>query len=156
MSTPPTLPRNPSGYLDFDGIGPDNEEVCVKGFYFRPNSHICKHFMVSVDVKEQGENCEVAVYEVGIPQSGSGEVLLENGERIAVHLPDYVMKIGLWGKYYFPHFNPDGYQWYYNESNKTGRWEYDPDGNSDEVLAMAEVMKYAIANGLEIANIKPY
>lgn len=139
--------------LDFDGA---IDESQIKGFYFRPISHICKHFLVEV-IKKDEWNCLVVIYEIGIPQRDGKEMIIANGEEIATYETTDFLEIDLWGKYYFPKFNEERYQWYYNMSyNENKEWVFDKDGNMDDVLAMAEVMKFAINLGVKISGITLY
>jgi len=141
--------------LDFEG---EVEDIQKKGFYFRPKMHICKHYLIEAIVKTPDSNCLVIIYEIGIPQRiGGVELQISNGEQIATHETQYFCEIDLWGKYYFPRFAADQYQWYYNESyGDNKKWNQDHNGNMDEILAMAEVMKYAMELGLKIGNITLY
>lgn len=138
--------------LDSDG---EVEIYQTKGYYFRPKSHICKHYLIEVLVIEASVNARVSVYEIGIPQKGGNELILGNGDQIATSEVDQVVEIALMSKYFFPKFTSDSYQWYHNESHQNGIWEYDDNGNMDEIMAMAEAMKYAVALGLKVAQIEP-
>lgn len=139
--------RNKYGCLNLDGFE-DVEDFQKKGFYFRPASHSCKNYLVEVEKKEDGSNCLVVVHEIGIPYIGGvGEVSIEQGDMIATMEYEYLLEIHLWGKYFFPSFNAKSYQWYYDS---------DHGYPSDDIMAVAEVMKFAVAKGLEVAGITPY
>ncbi len=137
--------------LDFNGAV---EDFQTKGYYFKPQMHICKYFLI--EVKPQDAHCVVVVYKIGIPQGHIEETQLKNGDEIATHETEQILEIDLWGKYYFPKFTADQYQWYYNQSYQNGKWEFDKDGNMDEVLAIAEVMMFAMELGLKIGKIELY
>lgn len=139
--------------LDFSG---PVEDYHTTGVYFCPKSHICKHYLIRFDVKSEGHRCIVSIFEIGIPQHSGDVMLVENGEDVAVTEAEEVFRIDLCGKYYFPEFVSRQYQWYYNDRSGVVPYRYDEDGNMDEVMAMAEVMKFAIRKGLEAGNITPY
>ncbi len=129
--------------LDCEGISEDFQK---KGFYFRPKMHIGNHYLIEVNVRTLNSNCLVTIYEIGIPQRSCIELQIQNGEGIATSETEYLCEIDLWGKYYFPKFKTEQYQWYYNSNNE----------NADEVMAMAEVMKFSIELGLKIGKIDLY
>lgn len=129
--------------LDYNSVEKEVGDFHKKGFYFQSN---CRHYLIEVDIKEPGTNCLVTIHEIGIPQNKEGELIIPNGEEIATSdNTDYLCEIDLWGKYYFPKFASDQYQWYYNTR-----------GNEDQIMAMAEVMKFALELGLKKANITLY
>lgn len=122
--------------IDFEGPIEDYHKT---GIYFRPKSHQCMHYMVSFKIQHEGQ-CLASIFELGIPR-----VHVENGAEIAVQegIDWHIMDIDIWGKYYFPEFRSQQ-QWYHD------------DGGEDYIGAMAEVMKFALAKGLEFGNITPY
>ena len=128
------------------------EEYQINGYYFRPSSHICKHFIITVTDLVAGDNVTVVIYETGIPQDSGKELLIANGEPVIAIDTSLVCSIKLFGKYFFPTFAKN-MQLYYDDS-------YYDDNHSknktDEVMSIAEVMNFAIKLGLEKATIKPY
>lgn len=137
--------------LDFDG---EVDNIQKQGYYFRPISHICKYYLIEVAEKKD-INCLVKIYELGIPQKNGEALTIKNGERIASFEADYIGEINVYGKYFFPKF-ADHIQCYHNQSYKNQEWEFDENGNMDEFLALAEVMKFALSLGIKIGNIELY
>lgn len=127
------------------------EDCQVKGYYFRPQSHICKHFIITVTDTVDGQNTTVTAYETGIPQDCGKEILISNGESVIALDTSLVCSVKLWSKYFFPTFAKN-MQLYYDDSL------YDPQkkNKTDDVMSIAEVMDFAIKLGLEKAKIKPY
>jgi len=136
-----------------DGMVPNSLQKT--GFYFKSKKHICKNYLIIPKIKEKDHNCLVKIYEIGALQEDKEEMKIKNGKKISIRECDLFLEIDLWNKYYFPKFRKN-YQWYYNESCKNNKWMFDEHGNLDEIMSMAEVMKYAIKLGLKTANINLY
>ena len=131
--------KNLDGYID---------KRQTKGFYFKSDSCITKHFLIKIDVKQIEHNCLATIYELeDIPQENGNLIVLENGSEIASANIEYLCEIDLWNKYYFPKFKDGSYQWYY---------DFDGKGNEDEIIALSDVMKYAMKLGLDTAKITLY
>ena len=128
--------------LDFNGDLFEGQKI---GHYFRPKSHICRHYMVDVVVKELGFNCLVTIYEIDTPQPDGNVLDIENGQMVATSDFKKFCEIDMWGKYYFPVFSTEMNQWYYDDS-----------GNMDYIQAMYEVMKFAVDLVLKEKIIVPY
>ena len=126
--------------IDFDG---PIEEYHKTGIYFKPQSHQCMHYMVSFAIQYEGQ-CKASIFTIGIPQRNGREFAVEIGVEIAaISTYEHVMDIDIWGKYYFPEFMSQQ-QWYHDT------------GNEDYIASLAEVMRFALAKGLEFGNITPY
>lgn len=126
--------------IDFEG---PLKEWHTTGIFFRPPSDNCKYYLIRFSAVEIGVSCVVDIFETGIPQRDATEFLIENGSEVAAYEASRQYRIALYGKYFFPEFVQQ-YQWYYNKDGQ------------NEVMAMAEVMEYAIQKGLEHALIIPY
>ena len=90
-------------------------------------------FVVRVIDIQTGSNCTVELYDV-----------IDSGRPSFIDV-SLICSIGVWGKYYFPTFNPATHQWYH---------EMAP--NEDRIQAVADAMKFAVRLGLKRAEIKPY
>lgn len=109
---------------------------------------------MTVNVKMNEHNCLITIYEMEIP---SGDMNFESGNKISAQEENLICTIDLWNKYYFPTFNNDNNQWYYNvKGDKESGFEIDPEGNEDEIGALKEVMDFAIQIGLKEGNISLY
>lgn len=92
----------------------DPEKYQVTGYYFRPISHICKHFLITVIDLVPDENVTATIYETGIPQENGKEILIANGEPVIAIDTSLVCSIKLYGKYFFPTFAEN--MLYYDDS----------------------------------------
>jgi len=123
----------------------ESEEFFKKGVFFKAKTHICRYFLIEVQVKIKGSNAAVAVYETGIPQDSEGTLHFNNGDEMTSHETELLFKLDIWNKYYFPTFNNENNQWYHNE-----------EGNEDHIQSTAEVMEFALQLGLKDAEINTY
>jgi hypothetical protein len=90
-------------------------------------------FVVRVSDIRTGSSCMVELYD-----------LIDDERPVFIEV-NLICKIDVWGKYYFPEFNPTPQQWYH---------EMGP--NEDRIQAVADAMKFALKLGLKRAEIKPY
>ena len=116
----------------------------VEGYFFESELNNQQQFLVCFEVLQEGSNVVAKIYEY-------------DGKQGFVDLPSEVFiseyttslepfcEIDIWNKYYFPKFTAETYQWYHNE-----------DGREDFIGTCANVMKFALAKGLKIGNIKTY
>lgn len=138
-------------YID-SGASNAPEEYQTKGYYFRPSSHVCKHFIITITDLTVGESVVVSVHETGIPQENSKEILIANGDPVIAIDTSLVCSIKLFGKYFFPTF-AENMQLYYDDTLYDDKYKKN---KTDEVTAIAEGVNFAVKLGLEKANIKLY
>ena len=114
----------------------------MKGIYFKSEKDLTSHFLITVDVKQEGHHSLVHIYDMSLPQE-----YLKNGHIVDDSQLDskLLCTLDIWNKYYFPTFNNDNNQWYHNM-----------DGKEDRIGAVADVLKFAKKLGIERGEIDLY
>lgn len=133
-------------YIDCCKDTPD--DFVITGFYFRPVSHICEHYLIAI--RQFSDHSVVTVNKIGIPQNGEAEITIQNGQSIKASEAELICTIDLWGKYFFTKYKNDMQMYYDGEAYNSGK------DKTDSVMAIAEAVNYAIKIGLDKTGIKPY
>ncbi|MCO6149077.1 hypothetical protein [Flavobacterium sp. NRK1] len=112
----------------------------IKGEYYISDNDETTAFLVSYHIKSVGVNVLVNIYQIDVYESVSCGTELEVFDS---ELDSYC-EIDVWGKYFFPKWIKDQYQWYHDFIGK---------GKADPIKSMHDVMQYALKRALEIGNI---
>lgn len=120
---------------------PNNIEP-ITGYFYKSPLDNQDYFLVEVIVNKVGSNAFVIIYELE-----DHNTPFINGEIITVSEYDLevIISINLWNKYYFPVWNNEVNQFYYDRGDK-----------SDTIGSRAWIMNIALKLGLKIGEIKTY
>lgn len=123
-------------------IGDSPEEYCVKGIFFKSKYFTGKSYLLSPVVKGE-ENCVVMVRSFGSDQDCTFDLV---GQEVGIDPADLRKEFSLdiWPKYYYPTFQIEDNQWYH---------DYNKDNTENYILALADVMQYALDLGIKTGNI---
>jgi len=113
----------------------------MKGIYFNSNKDYSSHFIITTNVKSEGHNCIVSIFEYF---SMAMENNPKTGDVVEVFDEEWFAEINIWNKYYFPTFSED-MQWYHNY-----------DGKEDRIGAISDLLKFALDLGIKEGNIELY
>ena len=119
-----------------------NDIEPVEGYFYISKLDVQDYFFVEIIVNKVGSSVLANIYEID-----DHDVIFNNGEIITVSMYDLTLlgSINIYNKYYFPIWNNEVNQYYYND-----------DGKSDMIGSRAWVMKIALKLGLEIGEIETY
>lgn len=104
------------------------KDLLKKAYWFRAsNAHV---YAVDLGITywEDGtaKNVKATVSEIDTQYIRANEdwESLKNGDEVFAYslLGDWVLKIDIWEKYYFPDFNPSKNQWYHKDGEGAADW----------------------------------
>lgn len=124
------------------------EEMIKTGYYFQSDKHICKHFIIEIIKKDY--YTKVNIYETKIPQSNAQIIHIDNGEEVKAWEVEDICSIKLLNKYFYITY-PESPQYYYDDIKY-----YKGKDKTDEVLAVAECINFAIELGIKKTNMSIY
>jgi len=123
------------------------------GVYFKSENDIGSEYIIELIHGRTKGNALINIYNPGSPLCNYFDTTgLVNGSMVGMLSFDihHVVKLDLWGKYFFPKFNNEMQLYYDDEKYYGGK------NKTNSITSLMECINYAIEYGLKSSGIKPY
>jgi hypothetical protein len=122
------------------------ENTNINVIYFKSDSDISTRYLIELCKGNFEGSAVVKIYTIDV---------LDNhvtGDRITISTSEieYIAEVHLFGKYFFPKFDPDLQLYYDDEKYYNGKHK------TNQITSLMECINYAIDYGLKTSGIKPY